>query len=105
MWVRLGLRPTASISIAEPSMAAAAQAKNAADEMSPGTSISRPTSRCPPVTLTTRPSRPTSTPKARNARSVWSRVADGSRTLVRPSACRPASRTALLTCALGTSGP
>ena len=48
--------------------------------------------------------RSTGTPRARSIRSVWSRVAIDSRTVVRPSARRPASRTADFTCALGTGG-
>ena len=43
-------------------------------------------------------------PSAARARSVWSRVCAGSATEVSPSAATPASRTALLTCALGTFG-
>ena len=44
----------------------------------------------------------TATPRALSIRSVWSRVATRSRTVVRPSARRPASRIADLTCADGT---
>ena len=44
----------------------------------------------------------TSTPRARSMRSVWSRVATVSVTLVSPSAASAASRIADLTCALGT---
>ena len=44
----------------------------------------------------------TATPRARSIRSVWSRVATASLTAVSPSAARPASRIADLTCALGT---
>ena len=46
--------------------------------------------------------RSTGTPRARSIRSVWSRVATDSRTVVRPSARSPASRIADFTCALGT---
>ena len=46
--------------------------------------------------------RSTGTPLARSIRSVWSRVATDSRTVVRPSARSPASRMADFTCALGT---
>ena len=49
-----------------------------------------------------RPSRSTGTPRARSIRSVWSRVATASRTVVRPSARSPARRIADFTCALGT---
>ncbi len=48
------------------------------------------------------PRSPTSTPKNRNMRSVWSRDFDGSSTVVSPSAYNPARRTADLTCALAT---
>ena len=41
-------------------------------------------------------------PRARSMRSVWSRVATDSRTVVVPSARSPASRIADLTCADGT---
>ena len=46
--------------------------------------------------------RSTGTPRARSMRSVWSRVPTRSRTVVRPSARRPASRMADFTCADGT---
>ena len=46
--------------------------------------------------------RRTATPRDRSIRSVWSRVATASRTVVSPSAPRPASRIADLTWALGT---
>ena len=46
-------------------------------------------------------SAPRATPRARSIRSVWSRVATDSRTVVRPSARRPASRIADFTWALG----
>ena len=46
--------------------------------------------------------RSTGTPRARSMRSVWSRVATRSRTVVRPSARSPASRIADFTCADGT---
>src|SRR5216683_1267969 len=44
----------------------------------------------------------TSVPIARSRRSVWSRVATGSTTVVGPLAASPASRSALFTWALGT---
>jgi hypothetical protein len=56
-----------------------------------------------PVTEAESPSRSTRTPKDGSIRSVWSRLWAGSRTVVRPTACRPASSTAVLICALATS--
>ena len=44
----------------------------------------------------------TSAPKWRSMRSVWSRVASGSITVVSPAVLRPASRMALFTCAEAT---
>ena len=41
-------------------------------------------------------------PKARSASSLWSRVRTASRTVVVPAVCKPASRTQVFTCALGT---
>ena len=61
-----------------------------------------PRRRAPPRTVAARPSRSTATPKAGSRRSVWSRLGLGSRTVVTPSACRPASRTAVFTWALAT---
>ena len=59
--------------------------------------------RAPPSTDTVSPvALAPATPNAGSSRSVWSRLGAGSRTVVRPSACRPASRTAVFTCALGT---
>ena len=52
----------------------------------------------PPSTGATR----TSAPKWRSMRSVWSRVASGSITVVSPAVLRPASRMQLFTCAEAT---
>ncbi len=52
--------------------------------------------------MTVRPSTDTGAPRAASARSVWSRVAAGSVTVVSPSAAMPASRMALFTWAVGT---
>ena len=104
--VRVGLRPTSCRVSADPGRPAAATPRNAEAEGSPGTrSASPPRSAAPPVTVS-RPGalRSTSTPKAASARSVWSRVGSGSTTVVVPEARSPASSTALLICALGTSG-
>ena len=54
--VRVGFRPTSSISMREPGRAAAATSQKAADEKSPGTTSVRPCRRWPPVTETVRPS-------------------------------------------------
>ena len=63
--VRVGLRPTCSISMRDPGMAAAATSQKAADEKSPGTESFRAVRRWPPETDTVRPRRPsTSPPKA-----------------------------------------
>ena len=71
-------------------------------ETSPGTFTVVAWSGVPPVTLAESPSRSTVTPKPLSIRSVWSRLGIGSRTVVRPSACRPANRIAVFTCALAT---
>ena len=69
--VRVGFRPTSSISTREPGSAAAATSQNAADEKSPGHGQSRGR----PVagrrdTETVRPSTATRPPNAASARSV-----------------------------------
>ena len=75
-----------------------------ADEGSPGTTSAAwgAVACCPPSTRHVRPSVRLVRPNVGKARSVWSRVASGSRTLVVPAARRPASMRALLTWALGT---
>ena len=78
------------------------QARNAADEMSPGTRQSRPVSRRPGTTVTVSSSTRTSPPNADSIRSVWSRLRAGSTTVTGPEAERPASRIDDLTWALAT---
>ena len=84
-----------------------ATSQNAAADGSPGTMSSMARGVAGPVRVTTwRPrasvdSR-TATPRARSIRSVWSRVATASVTVVSPSAARAASRIADFTWALGT---
>ena len=69
--VRVGLRPTSSISMRDPGSAAAATSQKAADEKSPGTDERWARQRCwPPVTDTVRPSTDRVPPKAVSARSV-----------------------------------
>ena len=68
--MRVGLRPTPSISTRDPGSAAAATSQKAADEKSPGTLRTRPARRWPPATDRVSPSTPTSPPKAVSARSV-----------------------------------
>ena len=104
MPVREGFSPTPSMVTSDPGRAAAATAGNAADEMSPGTTASRPDSVCPP-------SRPTvwSVTAHRNAerRERALRMVSCGRVLGdlgSASGIRPASSTALFTWALGTSG-
>ncbi len=81
---------------------------NAADEGSPGTTISFAISSGCPCSRTTRPAPPRvgSTervaPKCRSMFSLWSRVAAGSSTRVIPGAFRPHSNTALFTWAEAT---
>ena len=105
---RVGLTPTSWMTSSASGWTAPATSQNAAAETSPGTcssiaatalppSLSRPPSHRPPSV------RSTGTPRARSIRSVWSRVATASRTVVRPSARSPASRIADFTCALGTA--
>jgi hypothetical protein len=77
----------------------AATSGKAAEEGSVGTTTVEPRSSGWPWRVTARPSTPwgaTSTlaPKWRSIRSVWSRVASRSITVVRPGELRPASRIA-----------
>jgi hypothetical protein len=105
--VRLSSMP---VTLAPPSPAISAMASaNAADDGSPATSALSAFSICPPRTDTIGPpaprsSTPTSTPKARSIRSVWSRVASFSSTTVTPSARKPASMMADFTCAEASGG-
>ena len=102
--MRVGLSPTSSSVTSECGNAAAAAAQNAADEASPGTLRLAPRSRCPPHTVIAPSSRSSSMLNTGNARSVWSRVACRSLTVVSPVAWSPASSIAVLTCALATGG-
>jgi hypothetical protein len=104
---RVGLTPTSWRTSSASGWIALATSQNAAAETSPGTRSVTACTTTPPLTVqATEPSpvsaRSTGTPRARSIRSVWSRVAIVSRTVVLPSARRPASRIADFTCALGT---
>ena len=99
---RVGLRPMPSRMRLESGKSAAAQRKNAAEEMSPGTVASMACSFCGPEMLTESMERVSVAPKARRASSLWSRVRTDSRTMVVPAVCSPARRTQVLTWALGT---
>ena len=89
-----------------PGTSVAATMKKAAEEGSPGTVTSQGfNSASPWMAMTVSPfSTPTSrlAPKPASIRSVWSRVGTGSITRVMPGVLRPASSTALFTCALAT---
>ena len=89
-----------------PGMTSAATMKKAAEEGSPGTSISCGRNSASPVRRITRSPLTSSTssaaPKPRSIRSEWSRVGTGSITVVVPAVLRAASSTALFTCALAT---
>ena len=103
--VRVGFSPTSSISTRDPGSAAAATSQNAADEKSPGTG-ERPAVQA--LAAGDRHRQPVDADRARRTPPAPARCgrgsAAGSATLVVPSACSPARSTALLTCALGTSG-
>ena len=86
MPVRVGLTPTFRIVSSEPSTIAPATRKNAAEEISPGTRISTAYRSSGGSSVIVLPCVSTSTPKARNMRSVWSREGAGSITVVCPSA-------------------
>jgi hypothetical protein len=74
----------------------------AAEEKSPGTSISPSSSRSAGCTVTLFSRRVIETPAASSISSVWSRVGAGSTTVVSPFAYRPANRIADFTWALAT---
>ena len=99
--VRRGLSRTFSMRTNASGRTRPATTRNAALETSPGTSRETGRRVAPPWTETAAPFTSTATPNAGSRRSVWSRVAAGSTTVVRPSAWSPASRTADFTCALG----
>ncbi len=67
--VRVGFVPTPRATTSEPGSAAAAHRKNAAEEMSPGTSTSPPVS-VPGEIETSRPSTRSGAPMRRSMRSV-----------------------------------
>ena len=93
----------------EPGTISAAAARNAAELGSPGTFTSRPASSPSPlIEMARTPWRLVAVswaPKWLSMRSVWSRVASGSITVVSPAACRPAISTADLICAEGDGQP
>ena len=86
MPVLVGLIPTSLITTSEPSTIDAATRKNAAEDMSPGTTISPAFNLCPPFMLTVKSFSFISALKALNILSVWSRDFIGSVMLVSPSA-------------------
>ena len=103
---RVQLVPTDSSSRLEPGTSTPAAIRNAADDGSPGTSISAISSSSTlPIVVRTPPpgrdSRCTVAPARISMRSVWSRVGTGSTTVV-ASVTSPASSTHDLTCALAT---
>ena len=100
--VRVGFTPTFSMMYSPLPAMLPATRKNAAEEISPGTSTREPCRVCRPFSRTRGPSVSICTPKPRSMRSVWSRVGAGSVTVVMPSAYSPASRIADFTCALAT---
>ncbi len=81
---------------------AAAASQKAADEMSPGTSMSRAAKPTGPSIVVVEPSRWTGAPSQASSRSVWSRVGPGVVMVVRPSAASAARVTAPSTWALAT---
>ena len=95
---------TPSRTTSEPGTISAATSGNAAEDGSDGTAIGAPVRVGWPRRAILRPCRPsgstlTSAPKWRSMRSVWSRVASRSTTVVTPGELRPASSTADLICA------
>ena len=99
--VRVGLTPTPFSRRSLPSMMEAATSQNAAELISPGTSMDSGAESFFTARQETRfPSCRISAPKARSILSVWSREGNGSMTVVSPSARSPASRIADFTCAL-----
>lgn len=105
--VRCSLSRTSATVTSDPGVISAATIGKAADDGSHGTVISCGASVAGPVSEMTRaPSASISTemsaPKPASMRSVWSRVATGSITVVCPGVLRPARSTADFTCAEGT---
>ena len=103
MPARVGLSPTPVSSRSASGCSVAATIHAAAVLMSPGTRTST-ASRSPAggVSVTAVPSVAMPAPITPSMRSVWSRDRDGSTTVVGPSAARPASSSADLTCADAT---
>ena len=97
-----GLSSTPSMRTRASGRTSAATTRKAALETSPGTSRSRGARRAPPSTDT---AAPVDLDRRRRRRAAGARCGRGwapaRRPCVRPSACRPASRTAVFTCALG----
>ena len=100
--LRVQFTPTPRRTSREPGTSTPAAMAKAALDGSPGTTSSSSVSSSVPATVTWRPLRCTVTPAAVSMRSVWSRLAAGSVTVVAPSAARPASSTHDFTCALAT---
>jgi hypothetical protein len=101
--VRVQFRPTSVTTTREPATSVAAATMNAADEGSPGTASTSPSSSSSTWrTVERRPSCSKGTRARRSSRSVWSRLGTVSTTVVEPAANMPAIRTHDLTCALGT---
>ncbi len=82
--VLVGFRQISRSRISEPFEAAAHTAGNAAEEGSPGTCTSLAERLCGPLTRTVVPSRSICAPKYGSMRSVWSRLSEGSLTVVTP---------------------
>ena len=105
MPVRVGLRPTPCITISEPGTEPPATIQNAAAEMSPGTPRVRAEQPLPARHRHAQPVAPHL--DAERLEPTFRMVTRGERfdrRVVVPVVCSPASSTALLTCALGTSG-
>ena len=95
-----GVHPHGSYNDLGPESDAAATIQNAADEMSPGTSRFCARKALAPFTDTER-SRASPAHRTPAAPAPYDPEWPGSWTVVTPLACRPASNTAVLTCALG----
>ena len=101
--MRPGLTPTLRRNRSDSGSSVAATTNGAAEEMSPGTSISlRRSASGGWIVTRARSGGRRARRRPRSSRSVWSRVARGSITVVGPSASSPASSTQLLTCAEAT---
>ena len=94
--MRAVFRLTSSIWIELSGRKTAAQARNAAEEGSPGTSTSLAWGRAGPVTLAVQEPAVVATPYSGSMSSVWLRLGAGSLTVVVPEAYMPASSTAVL---------